>query len=88
MVSMRKSTHLRKFGSEKSPSFTSWRASRPVCFLKAGDGVIVEAGPTVFPAIEVGHPVGNVDVDAVDAGGGDLAHALHVDLAPLGSRRG
>src|SRR4029077_16003672 len=47
------------------------------------DRVVVEAGPTVFPAIEVGHPVGNVDVDPVDAGGRDLTNALHVYFAPL-----
>ena len=45
-------------------------------------GVVVEAGPGVLPAVEMGHPVGNVHVDAVDAGGRDLAHALHVLLAP------
>src|SRR5580704_14065107 len=53
--------------------------------LERRDGVIVEAGPGIFPAIEMRHPVGNVDVDAVDAGGGDLAHALHISFAPLGS---
>src|SRR5437868_7126787 len=52
-------------------------------FPKFGDGVVIEAGPTAFPALEVRHPVGNVDVDAVDAGGGYLAHSFHVNFAPL-----
>ena len=51
---------------------------------EGGDGGVVEAGPRVFPAGEVRHPVRNVDVDAVDTSGCDLAHALHVKLAPCG----
>ena len=46
------------------------------------DGVVVEAGPGVLPAVEVGHPVGNVHVDAVDARGRDLANSFHVLLTP------
>ena len=34
-VWMRKSTHLRKFASLKSPSFRSFRASSPLCFLNS-----------------------------------------------------
>ena len=49
------------------------------------DGVVVEARPRVFPAIEVGHPVRDVHVDAIDACRRNLADALHVLLAP---RRG
>src|SRR4029077_838297 len=37
-------------------------------------GVVVEARPRVFPALEVGHPVRDVHVDAIDTRGGDLTH--------------
>ena len=33
------------------------------------------------------HPIRNIDVDAVNARGCNLAHALHVDLAPFGGIR-
>ena len=35
----------------------------------------------------MGHPVGNVHVDAVDSCRGNLAHSLHVDSPPLGRKR-
>src|SRR5262249_48318660 len=54
-------------------------------FTKRFDGVVIETGPSVLPTLEVGHPVGNIDINAVDSGSGNLPDALHVDPAPLGS---
>ena len=48
-------------------------------------GVVVKAGPCLLPAVEMRHPVRNVDVDAINARRGDLPDPLHVRLAP---RRG
>ncbi len=44
---------------------------------------VVETGPGILPASEVGHPVWDIDVDAIDAGGRDLSHALHVERTPV-----
>src|SRR5579883_1449755 len=52
--------------------------------LESGDGKIVETGPGVLPALEVSHPVRNIHINAVDAGCGDLANALHINFAPWG----
>ena len=82
-VSMRKSTHLRKFASRKSPSFKSCLRIEAGLGLECRHRGIVEARPGVLPAVKVRHPIRNVHVDAVDARRGDLAHALHVDLAPF-----
>src|SRR5215469_11103564 len=32
------------------------------------DGIVIETGPSVLPSLEVSHPVGNVDINAVDSG--------------------
>ena len=56
-------------------------------FFKRRHGIVIEAGPSVFPAVEVGHPVGNVDVDTVNSGRRDLPDALHVSSSPFRSIR-
>ena len=81
------STHLRKLGSEKSPSFKSFFASSPVCFFERRYRVVIEAGPGVLPSVKVRHPVRNVDVDPIDSRARDLPHPLHVNLAPLAGIR-
>src|ERR1700691_2420719 len=55
---------------------------KPRLLFERSHRVIVEAGPTVFPAIEVGHPVGNVHVNSVDSRGRNLPYPLHVSFSP------
>src|SRR5271156_3246942 len=52
--------------------------------LEGSNRVVIKAGPAIFPSGKVGHPVGDVDVNAINAGAGNLADALHVYLAPIG----
>ena len=47
------------------------------------NGVIVEAGPAIFPTVKMGHPIRNVYVDTIDTGSCDLPDSFHVDLAPF-----
>src|SRR5439155_9573832 len=51
------------------------------------DGVFVKACPAFLPTFEMGHPVGDVNVNPVNPGSRNLAHALHVSLTPLGGIR-
>src|SRR5262249_12651932 len=60
---------------------------QPCLLAERGDRVVVKARPRIFPAIEVRHPIGNVDVDPIYPGLGDLTDPLHVDLPPLRSIR-
>ncbi len=53
--------------------------------LECRDRIVIEAGPRVFPAVEVSHPVRNVDINSVNSRRRNLPHALHVGLPPLGS---
>src|ERR1700674_2392932 len=46
-------------------------------------GIFVETCPSIFPAIEVGHPIGNIHIDSVNPRCGNFAHALHVICAPF-----
>ena len=48
-------------------------------------GVVIKARPTVFPTFKMCHPVWYVHVDPINSRSRNLAHALHVSLAPLGS---
>src|SRR5262249_14628787 len=47
-----------------------------------GNGEVVETRPSVFPAVEMRHPVRNVYIDSVNSGCGNLPDALHVSVAP------
>src|SRR5580698_8153868 len=55
----------------------------PSLCLERRNCAVIEAGPAIFPSGEVSHPVGDVDINTIDAGGRDLANALHVHLAPI-----
>src|SRR5207249_6499793 len=46
-----------------------------------------KACPAFLPTFEMGHPVGDVNVNPVNPGSRNLAHALHVSLTPLGGIR-
>ena len=51
-------------------------------FLESCHGVVVEACPRTFPAIEVRHPIGDVHIDSINFRARYLPHAFHVNLAP------
>ena len=51
--------------------------------FESGDRVIIKAGPTVFPAFEMCHPIGNIHVNPVNSRGRNLTDLVHVDFAPL-----
>jgi len=50
--------------------------------VKCGNGIVIKAGPGVFPPVEVCHPVRNIDVDPINAGRGDLPHPFHISFPP------
>ncbi len=52
-------------------------------FFESCHRIVVEARPSVFPALEMRHPVRDVDVNSIDPSSGNLPHPLHVDLAPI-----
>src|ERR1700694_3362836 len=47
-------------------------------------GVVIETGPTVLPALEVRHPVWDINIDSIDPAARNLPHALHIGLPPFG----
>ena len=47
------------------------------------DRVLIKARPSVFPTLEVRHPIGNVDINPVNPSAGNLPDPLHINLAPL-----
>src|SRR5437870_13831590 len=49
--------------------------------LESRVSVVIETGPRIFPAFEMRHPVGNINVNAIDAVSSDLSNTLHVVLA-------
>src|SRR5262249_30371197 len=49
---------------------------------KRSERKIVKARPGVLPSVEMGHPIWNIDIDAVDAGCCDLADSFHIDTPP------
>src|SRR5438094_8429510 len=53
--------------------------------LESRDSVVIETGPRIFPTFEMRHPVGNINVNTIDAGSRDLPKTLHVNLAPFHS---
>src|SRR5438067_12891560 len=55
----------------------------PGLLLESRDSVLIETRPRIFPAFEMRHPVGNINVNAIDAASRDLPNTLHVDLAPF-----
>src|SRR5580658_1233005 len=55
----------------------------PTLFLESGHGVVVKAGPRVFPPVEVRHPVRDVYINPVNPRPRNLPHPFHINLSPL-----
>src|ERR1039457_5461027 len=51
--------------------------------MKLRDCIVIEAGPAIFPPGEVRHPIRDIDIDAINSRGSDLADAFHIDFAPV-----
>ena len=76
-----------KFRVGKIAKFEIVMGIQARAFFEGCHSVVIEARPSVFPAVEMRHPVGDVHVNPVDSCRGDLTDSLHIKFPPLRRQR-